>query len=60
MRFHKKAGDYAAPGEPLCTIYYNDTRRFEEARWRLLEAYSFGGAPVEQPALIQKTIIGGA
>ncbi len=59
MRFHKKTGDQAAPGEPLCTIYYNDRRRFEEARGRLLQAYTFSSEPAGRPELIQKTITSG-
>jgi len=56
MQAHRKIGDFVAAGEPLCTLYYNDEHRHQEARRRITEAYSFSPAPVERPLLLKKTI----
>ncbi len=60
LHFHRKIGDSVGPAEPLCTIYYNDDRRYQDARRCLFEAYTFSETPVERPPLIKKTILGGS
>lgn len=56
MRVHKKIGDPVDEGEPLCTLFYNDADRFQEARRLLLESYSFSSTRPEPPTLIKKII----
>jgi thymidine phosphorylase len=58
MRVHKKIGDRVAAGEPLCTLFYNDEHRYQEARRRLLDSYAFSESPTERPQLIKQTIAG--
>ncbi len=56
MRVHKKIGDVVEKGEPLCTLFYNDENRQQEARRLLLESYCFSADPPARPSLIKKTI----
>jgi thymidine phosphorylase len=56
IRFHKKIGDRIDAGDSLCTIYYNDNRRYREARDQLAESYGYSARPVERPLLVKKTI----
>jgi pyrimidine-nucleoside phosphorylase len=56
MRVHKKIGDAVAAGEALCTVSYNDERRFREAAALLMDSYSFSEKPPVRPALIKKVI----
>lgn len=53
----KKIGDYVEKGEPLLTIHANDEQRLEDARHRLLAAYSWSDTPVERPRLIHEIIV---
>jgi pyrimidine-nucleoside phosphorylase len=41
VTIHHKVGECIASGEPLFTIYANDTARLEEARLHLLEAHTW-------------------
>jgi pyrimidine-nucleoside phosphorylase len=52
----KKIGDYVEKGEPLLTIHANDEQKLEDARRRLLAAYSWSETPVERPRLIHEII----
>ncbi len=56
MRVHKKIGDPVEKGEPLCTLFYNDDGRHQEASRLLLESYGFSTEPAPRPALIKKVI----
>lgn len=56
MQVHKKTGDSVTRGEPLCTLFYNDEDRYQEARRLLLESYSFSADRPMRPALIKKVI----
>ncbi len=51
---HRKVGDSVEQGAPLATLYYNDARNLEEARSRLLAAFTISdGAPPENPLIRQ-------
>lgn len=52
----KKVGDRVAAGEPLCEIHANDRGQLEEARERLLAAYTIGDGPVARPPLIHRVL----
>jgi pyrimidine-nucleoside phosphorylase len=57
---HKKVGDAVRRNEPLCTIHYNDEKKFNEARnMILLKAYEIKdeAPPLSRP-LVHKTIGG--
>ena len=56
IKIHKKIGDPIDAGESLCTIYYNDDQRFEDAREKLAESYGYSPSPVERPVLVKKII----
>ncbi len=49
---HKKVGDPVDAGEPLCTVYFNDTAALEPAIAMINDAYRVGDGPVESPPLI--------
>jgi len=50
----KKVGERVEAGEPLAVIYTNDVNRYEYARKRLLEAYSFSMDEVPKLELIHE------
>jgi pyrimidine-nucleoside phosphorylase len=50
--FRKKLGDAVQPGEPLAVIHYNDARKLEPARKRLLEALDDSPEKPELPSRI--------
>lgn len=54
----KKAGDYVKEGEPLAILHANDARKAEQARVRLLEAYTLSCKPPRKTPLIQEIISG--
>jgi thymidine phosphorylase len=57
---HKKVGDRVRAEDPICTIHYNDEKKFNEARNMIvLKAYVIKSeaAPHSRP-LVQKTIGG--
>lgn len=56
MRVQKKIGDHVEAGEPLATVYYNDERRYQEARRRLIESYAFSDKPPQRPSLIKNVL----
>lgn len=49
---HKKVGDAVAPGETLCTIYYNSNSRLNESREMIAAAYQIGAARLPSRPLI--------
>ena len=49
---HKKVGDYINKGEPLATLYTNSESKIEEAKNKLLSAYSFSEQALKQRPLI--------
>ncbi|HET7442937.1 MAG TPA: thymidine phosphorylase [Terriglobales bacterium] len=54
---HKKVGDWAGVGEPLCTIHYNSEPRAQRARQLLEESYRFAGArPEQQRPMVHQVI----
>lgn len=53
---HKKVGDYVAKDEPIAVIYGNSEKKIEEAKKRLLCAYSFTDKKVDKRELIQGII----
>jgi pyrimidine-nucleoside phosphorylase len=56
MQVHKKLGDFAAKGEAVCTVYYNEEARAQAAISMLSESYSLSQSRVEPPSLIRKVI----
>ncbi len=53
---NKKRGDKVAAGDVLATIHANDKEKLEQAKMRLLEAYTIVDNPVEKGTLIKKII----
>ena len=45
-----------AEGEPLCTIHANSAERLNEAKRRLLDAYTFSDKPVSPLPLVHRVI----
>ena len=57
LEFHKRIGDAAKRGEPLCTLYYNATTRLDEARHLVETAYRIEPEkPKAIPPLIHRVI----
>jgi pyrimidine-nucleoside phosphorylase len=56
IRFHKKAGDPVAPGEPVMTVWARDEPGLAGALPRLEEAVEYAGAPPAVRKLILKEI----
>lgn len=52
----KKVGDPILKGEPLAILHANDRQKLEEAKTRLLGAYTIVEKPVERPVFIKKII----
>lgn len=52
----KKVGDKVNKGEAIATLYANDINKFNDAKERLLSAYSFSSEPVEKHVLIKDII----
>ena len=57
---HKKVGSAVRRGDPICTLHYNDEKKFNEARdMILLKAYEIRtGTPAHSRPLVHK-VIGG-
>lgn len=57
---HKKIGNSVHRNDPICTIHYNDEKKFNEARNMIvLKAYDIrDGAPAHSRPLVQKAIGG--
>lgn len=49
----KKIGDFAGKGETVAILHGNDLSRLEQARKRLIGAYTFSKTPVTKNALIK-------
>jgi pyrimidine-nucleoside phosphorylase len=49
---HKKVGDAAKAGEPLCTLLVNHETALESASKMILDAYTIGESPIDLPSLI--------
>ena len=54
---NKKRGDKVAAGDVLATIHANDKEKLEQAKRRLLEAYTTVNTPVKQESLIKEIIV---
>lgn len=53
---NKKIGDYLSKGEVLATLYGNDLNKLEEARIKVLEAFTIYENKVDAPKLIKGII----
>ncbi len=54
---HKKLGDKVTAGEPLCTVHYNSTERFESAKPLIVSSYTIGvEAPKKERKLVYRVI----
>lgn len=53
---NKKRGDYVKPGETLATIHANDRNKLEQAKIRLLKAYSITNEVVNKESVIKGII----
>jgi thymidine phosphorylase len=53
---HKKVSDAVKPGEPLCTIYYNDEARLAHAKTILQGSYAIGPSLPEPRKLVHRVI----
>ena len=53
---NKKVGDKVETGETIATLYANDENKLNDAKERLLSAYTFGTEPVEKHVLIKDII----
>lgn len=53
---HKKVGDAVSKSTPIATLYGNSDKKLEEAKERLLKAYTFTDKKVEKRELIQGII----
>ncbi len=54
---NKKRGDKVVEGDVLATIHANDKEKLEQAKRRLLEAYTTVNTPVKQESLIKEIIV---
>jgi len=52
IKIHKKLGDNVVKGESLATLYANDSRKLQEAKQRLLNAYVISSEQKEKPKYI--------
>jgi thymidine phosphorylase len=50
---HRKIGDFASKGEPLCTVHYNRKSKFQDVRELVADAFQIGSARIEPPSLIK-------
>ncbi len=51
----KKVGDAVSAGEPLVTIHYNDDRKLDDVKARVLQAYGLGpSAPTNEPLILER------
>jgi len=56
---HQKVGSAVRRGDPLCTVHYNDEKKFDEARTMIVKAYTISSEkPAPARRLVQK-VIGG-
>ena len=56
--FHKKKGDAAQTGEPLCTIHYNSEARLVEVQRLIETSFHIAAEPPERQRLVRR-VIGG-
>ena len=54
--FHKKLGDRVEKGEPLLTAFYNEERKWDEAKRWLEGACEIGASAPVVPPLLRKTL----
>lgn len=57
---HKKIGDKAGLGEPLCTLHYNAAEHVEESRSLIQSSYKLSAAPLLNATPLIRRIIDGA
>jgi pyrimidine-nucleoside phosphorylase len=53
---HKKVGDRVARSEPMCTVHYNSSEKFESARALLDASFEIGAEPPAPRPLIHRVI----
>ncbi|MEI6633793.1 MAG: thymidine phosphorylase [Chlamydiota bacterium] len=53
---NKKIGDPVKKGESLLTVHYNDRKKADGIRGRLLKAFVIQGTPAKRPPMIYKTV----
>jgi thymidine phosphorylase len=53
---YKKVGDLVRPGEPLCTLHYNDAGRLDEARRLVETAYRLAPQPPSPRPLVRRVV----
>ena len=53
---NKKRGDYIKVGETIATIHANDTQKLQQAKERLLKAYSLSNEFVDKEEVIKEII----
>jgi pyrimidine-nucleoside phosphorylase len=56
---HKKVGSTVRRGDPICTVHYNDEKKFNEARGMILKSYEIGAEPLAQARPLVHKAIGG-
>jgi pyrimidine-nucleoside phosphorylase len=56
ITLHAKEGDTVSAGEPLCTVWYNDSARWKAARRNLQAAFRVGGKPPRPSPLVLERI----
>ncbi|MGH9803677.1 MAG: thymidine phosphorylase [Candidatus Acidiferrales bacterium] len=54
--FHKKLGERVEKGEPLLTAFYNEERKWNEAKRWLEGAIEIGASALPPPPLVRKTL----
>lgn len=57
IRLLKHLGDMVNPEEPFAILYANDKNKVEEAKERLLAAYSISNSPISVPPVIHRIIL---
>lgn len=56
---HKKVGNTVRRGGPICTVHYNDEKKFKEARGMILKSYEIDtDKPAHSRPLVHKAIGG--
>jgi pyrimidine-nucleoside phosphorylase len=56
LEFHKRIGDRVSAGDTLVTIYYNSDGKLQEAKRRIVEAFTIGTQPTAPKNLIRRLV----
>jgi len=57
---HKKLGDKVSTGEALCTVHFNSADRLEMAKPLIVNSYTIGPEPPNEPMRLVHRVIGSA